>query len=632
MTWSSVGELRERLRVLLARRHPGMVTRLDVELRGDTVVLVGEVASEACRSAGKRLALSFDGILKVRNELVVAAFLQSAGTARDEDAYFDRGPERTGRQEQALGYDKGGSPNLRTDRTAAVRRPARRPAERTARRPSVRRAAPADVDGAPIEVRRLPAITASEEPRPDAWIEVEVALVEGGTGAATISLGTHPATWTELEVRVRLIAPWATDVEEVLPVVVVRRDGSCVPARFRCRVADDYAPGSAAEVHAVFVHGTRVCGHVVDDIAMRAPSPAPASGVVDLRSFRLATDEAGPSLSVSIARSGENRQTWVWSAMLPGAVMDGSGVVELDPSAEAFAADLLRACPTMTADRHRRVFAGLGEKLWQAAPSGFRSIYERCSEVLGPGYPIQFVTDDPHVPWEMMRPDDGVGDHLFIRHPVARWPLTRSGRRHGRLGRGDVLSFVPRYGGGSELPWAVREGEWMREAMGAIAMTPTVDTFLGVLDGRHEGTVGVLHFAGHGQVDTGVSDGGIELEDGMVGVLEVDQSRVVLGARDRTLVFLNACETSSGARLLGMNVGWGAAIASREFGGLVAPLWEVDDESAFDMVRQVMPLIEGGATLGEAVARSRAALCDRSPSAFAYLAFGDVMASSRTTP
>lgn len=630
-TWTSVDELRDRLRELLARNHPGMVTKLDVGLRGDTVLLVGEVASEACRSAAKRLALSFDGVFKVRNELVVAAFLQPAGGSRDADAYFDRVPHRAERQEQALGREKGSSPRRRAAKEVASRRPVRGPAERTTRRGAGDGPARADVEGAPVEVRRLPVITGSTAPRADAWIDVAVALVEGGPEVGMISLGQHPAAWRELEVRVQLIAPWASEIEPVDPVVIVRRDGSCLPARFRCLVAGDHVDGSAAEVHAVFVHGTRVCGHVVDDLAMVRTASAPAPGALDLRSFRLATDEAGPSLSVSIARSGENRQIWVWTAMLPGAALDGSGTVDLDPSAEDFAADLLRTCPGMQEDRHRRVFAGLGEKLWQAAPPGFRSIYERCREALGPDYPIQFVTDDPHVPWEMMKPDGGADDHLFIRHPVARWPLTRSGRRHGRLGRGDVLSFVPVYAGTSELPSAVLEGEWMRDRMRAVAMTPSVDTFLDVLDGGYPGTVGVLHFAGHGEVDTGVSDGGIELEDGMVGVLEVDQSRVVLGTRDRTLVVLNACETSSGARMLGMNIGWGAAIASREFGGLIAPLWEVDDAFAFDMVRQVMPQIDAGATLGEAVARSRAALCDRSPSAFAYLAFGDVMAASPTT-
>ena len=277
---------------------------------------------------------------------------------------------------------------------------------------------------------------------------------------------------------------------------------------------------------------------------------------------------------------------------------------------------------------------GVGEQLWRAAPSEFRDAYVSWRGLLGSGFPIQFVTEDPHVPWEMMRPDvNGLGaDHLFLDHPTSRWPLSRAPLMRNSIPHGDVLSFVPDYPGHKALPSAKIEGAWVASALGARRMEATRGAFLGVLDGNSARSVSLLHFAGHGCVDTGVMDGGIEFEDEIVNVQEVDNSSIVLGRRDGTLVVLNACETASAGKLLGMNTGWGAAIAAREFGGLIAPLWEVQDAVALLMVQSTLPpLLDGTSTLGEALRQARHIHGDSSIAAFAYLAHGDVMARFTTS-
>jgi CHAT domain-containing protein len=143
----------------------------------------------------------------------------------------------------------------------------------------------------------------------------------------------------------------------------------------------------------------------------------------------------------------------------------------------------------------------------------------------------------------------------------------------------------------------------------------------------------MLHFAGHGRAHSGVSEGGIEMEDDIVSITDVHQDRVVLGKQQGTVIVLNACETSAGARLLGMNAGWGAAIADREFGGLIAPLWEVQDEAALSMMQSALPcLLDGTRTLGEALKGARLATSGTSVAAYAYLAHGDVMARFAPRP
>ena len=92
-TWTSVDELKRKLGLVLSGRHPGDVTDLNVSLEGDTIVLSGEVASEGCRGDAKRQALAFEGVFKVSNLLEVAAFLEGASDASDEDAFFGSEPE-----------------------------------------------------------------------------------------------------------------------------------------------------------------------------------------------------------------------------------------------------------------------------------------------------------------------------------------------------------------------------------------------------------------------------------------------------------------------------------------------------------------------------------------------------------
>lgn len=602
--WSSFAELRAKLVAELETRHPGLVTELTLRLDGDMFILEGEVGSEDCKGDAKRLLLSFEAVFKVHNRLVVAAFLEPASDGMDD--YF-RVVEMLPNLPSSLtrGYRPG------KPRASAKRRPSHGPSSQPA--------------AATVEVERYPKVDATGTLGPGHEVVIEVdltTLMDDGT--PSISLGQFPADWESIDIRVQLFAPWAAEMSAEADHIVVRADRASQRARFRLRVADGHAVGTSAPIFLSFYHGTRICGHLQDDLANRtSATPAPAAEAV----IAIVPDAPGPALSVSIACTGDV-QTWMWRAQVPGGTEEGSEQIRLEGGDRAFADSLLRTCPDLSPNAFRRTLAGLGERLWSKAPASFKSAYIGWRTRIGPAFPIQFVSDDPHVPWEMMKPDDAGIDHLFLGHPVARWPLSKSARRRHKLPGGVMLSFVPRYAPPDDLPSAQIEGEWLRVNHGAMTMAADSTAFLDVLDGNHSSPVGIIHFAGHGQVDTGIADGGIHLEDRAVGVGEVGQSRVVLGRKDGTLIILNACETGAGAQLLGMNTGWGAAIAAREFGGLIAPLWEVEDAMALTMLQAfVPPLVSGHVGLGEAVRAARQASCETSVSAFAYLAHGDVMAT-----
>lgn len=631
--WTSLADLRKKLMELLTRIHPGQVTRLAVRLDGDTIVLTGEVGSEGCRGNAKRLAFAFDDVFKVKNELVVAGFLEPASDPTGDDFFGDSdcdglalgGDGDSERSGSGLGNyrhrpDWIVTKSLEPSRGGGVEHGSSNPDQ--------------SPDPRQTEVRRHPVIETVGEFAPNSWIEVAVdLLVEATDGLPAVSLGSFPSDWTEIQITVQAFAPWASETIIQTEMITLTPTQSSGPARFRFQVADDLEAGAPALAYFSFLHGARVCGRASWDLALPEVSQARTSekpsavAKVATAEFKVEPDASGPGLSVSIFADGGGRQHWMWNVRVPGGSWSDSGSIDLGNAAAEFAEKLLRSCPDLSSEDFRRTIAGVGERLWEVAPSGFRTGYAEWRQRLDPRFPIQFLTDDPHVPWEMMKPNVADLDHLFLEHPVARWPLSGASTRRYQLPGGALLSFVPNYAPHKELPSATAEGAWICSDLGGVAMSATRTALLDVLDGKHPSAVGLIHFAGHGSVDTGIKDGGIEMQDRLVGVSDVYQSRVTLGETDGTLVILNACESGAGATLLGMNTGWGAAIAARGFGGLIAPLWEVQDEIALAMVKGALPpLLDGNLSLGEAVANARIASSDLSISAFAYLAHGDVMA------
>ena len=616
--WNALSELQSKLFELLWAQHFDDIRNLEVSLVGDTVVLRGEVGTETARSDAKRFVLGFDGVFKVRNEIEVAGYFVAASDTTGED-YFGS-DEETGQQSN----DRGSTDSTKND--LDVREADKTAFEEVTRHPTI------DADGM---------FSAGER------IKLTVDLVKDSQpGQPSITVGEFPVGWEQIDVEVHVYAPWASEFEALSPRIVLTKAGS-EAAVFNLTLAQTYVVGSPAPVEISFLNGTRVCGHLSRNLApqivasadgpaadehpkhsaiaaAKAPDPEQARDNV-----RIQPGALGPTLSITIITERAGDQTWMWVARLPKTQIAGSAKVIHKADEEKFAAELLASCPDLRDDEFRRVMAGIGERVWRAAPDEFRTAYIKCRSEVGSDFPIQLITADPFVPWEMMKPDseEFEADHLFFDHPICRWPLNVAGELRSEFISADRLSFVPTYQGADDLPSARSEGEWLEKTLRAVRMTADRATFLDVLDGNHSARVGLLHFAGHGRADRGVKDGGVKLQDGWVGVNEVDQSRVKLGRKDGSLVVLNACESGAGSKFLGMNTGWGTTIANRGFGGLIAPLWEVHDQVAFDLLKLALePLAEGRQTLGQATTAARKAQSDLSISSFAYLAHGDVMA------
>lgn len=645
-SWTSVGELEHKLEVILLMRYPGEVTKLDVSIEGDTLVLSGEVASEACRGDAKRQLLAFDGVFKVSNRLEVAAFLEAASDSSGEDDFFNKGSSKDGARSEDVGDRFGTEGRRRKSSNPAWDEVHQGGGGGRIEGPGVEYAS-FDGNDEPdsTEVSRYPTIESSGELSSGAVINVTVGLTTDSNGEEDpIDVGRFAADWTEIELSVQIVGDWLKSVAPETGSIMLRRNGPNTPARFACTVSPNYVPGSPAVLQVYYLHGTRICGSTRRDLAVdealrkgtdgveRAKSVSARAAPAKTGMVTVVPDASGPALVVMIA-GVDGEQRWFWRGYGPDGYRTGSGTVQLGCTAKAFADTLLATCPDLPADSFRRTMRGVGEAIWRKAPDGFRDAYLGCRKALGSDFPIQFNSDDPHVPWEMMKPDvdGGKVDHLYIEHPVARWPLNTSGALRPTFIAGDILSFVPDYPM-QKLASAAEESVWICSTLGGIRMEPTRSAFLDLLDGKHSDPVRLIHFAGHGMADTGTNDGGIELQDATVGLLEVYQSSTQIGHRDGPLIVLNACEASAGAEMLGMNTGWGAAVAATGFGGLIAPLWAVQDAIAFQMAQDSLPeLLSGRATLGAAVRDARRKNAETSVAALAYLTHGDVMARFATS-
>ena len=619
------------LRDSLAVRFPDEVSALDVRLVGDTFVIAGEVASEPCRSAARRLLLGMEGVSKVRNELVVAAFLQGASNGDLADDFFGRLP----RPDELRGavVRKGSTTGGFGSRNGTIEGPG---------------IEYAGFGGDDVtEVKRHPVFAVEGEVEAEAEVTLVLDLaIDGRDGKPSISLGRFPADWPSIEVDVQISSPSLSRVDDARAFIVVRADGGSDPARIRCAVSADAEPGAAIPIKAYFLHGTRICGdaewtlHATEAPPIAAGRPTRPTGAPSLAAgasqdgdsstkhgVTIEPDAPGPSLTVMIDADTSGVQRWTWIAITPAGSRIGRERIDLKEETVKFAAGLLATAPAMGSQEFRRRMRGVGTRIWNAAPKGFRDVLPALRSSVGGAFPIQFVSSDPFMPWELMMPDGDGLDHLHLDHPIARWPLGGGGTLHNSLPNGMVLSFVPEYDRNRTLPSARDEREWLRDELGAQVVTPTRDAFLNTLDGGVGRGIGVVHFAGHGKADMGVGDAAIELQDAWVTSDDINQSGVRLGEYTHCLVVLNACEVASEQASLGLNGGWCAALAARDFGGLVAPLWAVQDRTAFEVVKAALAgLIKDGATLGEALRAARKNQADASVAALAYLAHGDVMA------
>jgi hypothetical protein len=413
-----------------------------------------------------------------------------------------------------------------------------------------------------------------------------------------------------------------------------------VPATFSGTVRAGLSPGKDVTVKAFFSHGGRTCGMATRVFttgqAERAGlAPAPGTPLV------VETRAEPAVLTVHILRpdmSAPSKLFWILKVpradAVPGLPDRLSAPGDLPGEPAAYTAQLYQSFAGLSPGGHTDFFRGAGDELWARTPDVFRRTYWALRDSIGASFSIQFVTDDPHIPWELMRPHRKVpeetADLLAIEHPVARWIAEYEGHLRQQLPAGRVVTIAPKYRSANDvLPRAQDEADLLTHEFSAASVAGTAAGVKQLLrEGLGGERIAVVHFAGHGEFKPGMPGASsIKLEDGSLTALEVGAVETKLGERDGPLVVFNACQVGVSGEALGVPGGWAAAFLKRRFRGFVAPLWAIYDEDAPVVVKELFEaVVTRHEPLGQALQQIRARHGASSPTFLAYLYYGDVLA------
>jgi hypothetical protein len=488
----------------------------------------------------------------------------------------------------------------------------------------------------PASIVRYPSIAATGEQRAGATLLLRIDLAtaaDAATASDPIAFTDLPAGWRQLPIQVAISSPQleiAAGANE--GVILIRRDLPSLACVIPAIVTA--AGAQRIDVTAVFSRDDRWCGTAQRTFVPDAA--APTTGMVSVAAGAIA-----PDLTIHILRDAtvSGRLDWLLAPAIDHrALVDGElrGETRLNGDPAAFARSLFKVVAGTRPGEHGRVLRGIGEQLWELAPASVRTAYWQLRDHLGDGFSIQVMTDEPSIPWELMRPvRPGTKDTRLLAetHPIARGLLDYPSRLRPRLpAAGARLTIAPDYRrrlpAMQVLQEAQSESAMLQQRFGARSLTPGVArSLLQVLEDPRSEPVQLLHFAGHGAFDGQAVFSSLAFEDGDVRVAEIRSQDVVLGENHKTFVILNACDVGATGDVLGSVGGWAEAFAHRDFGGFLAPLWAIFDGPArLAMERFLDAVLMQDKRIGEALRDVRKDYGGTSATFLSYIYYGDVNA------
>ena len=490
-------------------------------------------------------------------------------------------------------------------------------------------------------LKRYPSIKPNQKAVPGKPILITIDLLredlDRETAGKPVVIDDLSPNWKEVAVQVEVMCD-LIDFESKVGEIKVRRNQASVACEFKGVVKAEVSKYQSILVVVFFEYAGRTCGVARRTVTSEA-MPGPKAGG---KAMNFEGNGEPPDLTIRIIQPNPSRSgIQQWSLLVARKHWQvknlphrRDGVINLGRQAKEFAIGWRGQFESLKPGEHLRAFQSFGEELWERAPEGFRETYLALRAELGPAFTIQFITDDPYIPWELMRPKGVAGeakpDLLLQTHPLARFIAEWEGNLKINLQRGLVTTIAPDYPKAQDkLQRAQKEAAFLKSEYEAVPIGTTLEEVVKLLEKGH-GTerVGIVHFAGHGKFSAKVPNASsILLTNGSLTAGEVNRQEVELGVKDSPLVIFNACETGSNGALLETVGGWANSFLSREFGGFIAPLWAVDDGSAVEVVKELFgALIGRQAPIGEALLEIRRKHGGESPTFFAYVFYGDVNA------
>lgn len=436
------------------------------------------------------------------------------------------------------------------------------------------------------------------------------------------------------------------------------RTGDSTPALFHLTPKAIDQPTLPRKLYVTFWHQGQYLAKVVRPIqVVRATDGKPSAeaikvaaiprGALSARPIALAEPETPVDLTVFIAGS----TIFLHSPHL--ALVNGTlapapektkwlttQFAQLSRAGRGFTPDATRdyASPKDAVIAHAK---GFGKALYQEfAPPEFRAVFWRLKDQLGESFrSIQIYTDNPDLPWELMRPvrPDGTDeqDFLGMSFRLARWHVSQNAnvtdRPPPRFPLRERLVIAPDYSGARSLPSVAAEVDNLKQ-IGFQRVNGRFEALRELFDGdalRGD----IVHFAGHGLVKEsggGTAEYAIQLENGQE--LNILMWRGLASGKGRTahpLVFFNACDLGQAHRVANFVEGWAPTVLESGASGYIGGLWSIGDRGAAEFAadfyrRLAQQLGEGPVRLADALRHTRQRFYQTGdPTFLAYVYYGD---------
>jgi hypothetical protein len=241
---------------------------------------------------------------------------------------------------------------------------------------------------------------------------------------------------------------------------------------------------------------------------------------------------------------------------------------------------------------------------------------------------FQIVSDDPWIPWEILRLDEGL--FLCEAFAVTRWisPI----RPTGYLPLARIAAVVPR---SSELPHAEQEWGDLQAMAGDGRRVERLPARLREIgEAFRSGLYDGWHFTGHGFFRGSSPDlSSIYLDENEELTPPDLAGEAKRMGRPHPLVFLNACDTGKSGLSLTDAGGWAPHFLRAGAGAFLGSLWPIRDSRSREFARIFYAGFTGGLNLAEAVQAARQAIrSEDDPTWLAYTVFGHPLAVCRPVP
>ena len=269
-------------------------------------------------------------------------------------------------------------------------------------------------------------------------------------------------------------------------------------------------------------------------------------------------------------------------------------------------------------------------------PTILRALWENRTRI----HTIQVISEEPHIPWELLylfdpdgKSDDGEG--FFAERGLVRWlhnaPLRlRPPKLDGATSRYVIPAYLDQ---GHALPGAQDERTMLEQRLPGIQPVPASSEEVCAFLAGEARDCTLLHFSCHGQTMQGSAIDSALLMTELAhpdGSLQPDalswqdvKEELDFGSGSAPLVFLNACQTGRGGSGIVGTAGFADAFirprSRRGASVFIGAQWSVDDRLASRFADTLYEQLGDGAALGDAVRAARKACQDASD--FTWLAY-----------